>query len=400
MGGTPHGLVNRYWAEYSSPNGNQNFFASVAAFFDHLSTAGGGDIMERVASNYGNGSGFDRVGGSNPCGTDHSWGVWKMPVSTARPGGGSALGEVYVLLAMFYSTTPGSQNMQLLGSTTADGVGISIAFREDGGNPWNVGGGATQNDDGNDTAGSPLWTAGGSTVHVFPLANNPGGDDNTTKNNLMLLGDAAAVTISNGRFHGIADDDTVALFFTQRRQAGVPEELAPLVFGPGTVRSNGTADPYCYWAFNERMPPFVRGSTYGTAAGTDNDREGGVKVPGGTVHGMRMSYWGLSAQTSVEPDPFTSSGKYLEFGTSLYSTAIAGSTPLYSGWVGFGHVPGEDDFLRFVFNDVGSEGYDATNKRAAFGDGADSTLEVLTVPWPDSIGEAPGATRTLDGVTF
>jgi hypothetical protein len=395
MGGTVHGLVNRHHtAGGLDPNANRDTFAHVAAFFDHLSTPAGGDIMTRVASNWGNGTGFDRSGGANPTGTDHSWGVWKLNTSTARPGGGSALGEVYVLLAMFEATLPSAQNMQING-VNGDGVGIMWAFREDGGDPWN----GTSNDDGSDTSSSPLWTAGGSTVHCFPMANNPGGDDNTPKNNMM--GDDYTNSNTDIWFHGVADDDNVVFFLTQQRTAAWDaSKLGCYAFGTGTVRSNATADPYCCWAFAERNCPFVRGTTYGSSAGTDLDEEGGVKVPGGTVHGLRLSYWGLAAQTGATPDPFTASGNFGEFGSTLYSTGYVGATPTIHGWVGFGHTPTEDDFLRFMLADVLSESYDATNKRAALGNGSSTTDEKFTVPWPDSIGEAPGATRTLDGVTF
>lgn len=391
MGGTVHGMVNVNMGHVDSNLWNQRaMFGTIATFFDHLSTPAGGNVMTRIASNNGNGASnyLGHPSSAEPCGSDHSWGVWKMNASTLRPGGGSAMGEVYILLGFFESTYPSAYGFKIGGATTTDGIGIAIAFREDGLSPWN----GSTNDDGSDTSGTPTWTDGGvSTVHVvMPRSNNSGGSHATNRENLADIGDFFSASVDM-YFHGFADDDNFCFFHTsQNSYTTEPRNFGMVAFGLGDLQSNCGSDPYCCYAFRDYQLPFQRGTTYGPSAGNDTNYDGGVKRPRSTVSGLQIITWCPSFNTDRTPNPYSSSGvKHDEAGGILYAS---------NAWIGYTHEPGGDDFWRFVY-ELTNESIDVTNKRAAFGTVSLNETK-MTVPWPDTIGEAPGATRTLDGVKF
>lgn len=396
MGGTVHGVVNKTFPRIVD-NDYQNsgcVFAAFAQFFDHLSTPAGGSIMTRIASNYGGGSGFDYPGGSNPFGTGNVklLGVWKMNTSTLRPGGGTALGEVYISLVASLSSSSSSyfSTWGLLSNDSGTGYGelaMQVAFREDGGDPWNV----TRANLGADVPSNPvIWTAGGSTVHVLPRSNNPGGDHNTNKQNMSEMGMFYNFSILEGYFHGFADDDNFVCFYSSA--AGLdsdPRTFASCGFGLGELRANAGADPYFCYNWIDKEPGFNRGTTYGDTAGS-SDYQGGVKKPRSGVSGLQASdiMGGLDQDRS--PNRYSVGGLvYDEVPVQIYEA---------NGTLGYGHEPGGTDFWRFIYG-VPNEALDAANKRVALGD-TGLLSEKITVPWPDSIGEAPGATRTNDGVKF
>jgi hypothetical protein len=401
MGGTVHGMVNKKIPVYANNNHKNGaaVFACIAQFFDHLCTVGGGNIMTRVASNYGGGTGFDYPGGANPIGYNLTMGLWKMNTSTLRPGGGSALGEVYI----FMVTTDQSSSSQYIsywGLRMNNGeqyggsrVGLQIVFREDGGDPWN----STENNDGLDVPGSPLWTAGGSTLHVvLPRSCNPGGAYDSGKNQLANLGGTGAWyewTILDCYFHGVADDDNFVLFVTRESAAtSEPLDYAACVFGLGDLQPNAEgpgADPYCCYAWIDSSLSFSRGSVYGDTTGASGD-QGGLKTPRGQIAELQASVFTAGLDQYRAPNRYSTGALiYDELAVSLYNA---------NGWIGYGHEPGGSDFWRLIYG-VPNESLDATNERAAFCSTA-TLSEKITVPWPGTIGEAPGATRTYAGVTF
>jgi len=399
MAGTVHGMVNKSWPRYAVNNyyNMEHLFAAIAQFFDHLSTAGGGNILTRIASNFSGGTGFDFPGGSNPIGYNQApMGVWKMNTSTLRPGGGSALGEIYIFLAGFGPSPYRSQDFGLLvgNDTSAQGkIGIQVCFREDGGNPWN--GGVVNT--GSDRPGSPVWDAGASTLHFLcPRACNPGGSYNTNKECLSNFADGNgnwyAFDIVDAYFHGVADDDNLLLFYTSQngvQSTDEPKDYACFYLGTGELFPNCGSDPYFSYSWLNTVPGFNRGSTYGDTAGTQ-DNQGGVKQPRGQVIGLQASTFQTGLDQNRSPNPYSPGGVVFdEKAVQIYVS---------DGVLGYGHEPSGDDFWRFIYG-VPNESLDATNERAAFG--ANSTLsEKITIPWPSTIGEAPGATRTYAGVTF
>ena len=399
MAGTVHGLVNKMIPRYSATadeNAN-HIFAAIAHFFDHLCTVGGGNIMTRVASNYGGGTGFDFPGGTYPIGYNKTLGVWKMNTSTLRPGGGSAMGEVYI--CMIAGPTAGTTGWSVIGTNgdaSNDGeLMVAMAFREDGGNPWN----GTVNNNGLDTPGLPLWTAGGSTVHVFPRCNNPGGNYATNKNLLITTTGASLncynANIVNGYFHGFADDDNWIFFMTDYHgwyDYTEPLHYQPFCFGMGDLQANCKGpgdDPYFSYFFMNFEMPFGRGAVLGDTTGAAGD-QGGVKAPRGGIIGFQASVFTAGLDQVRSPNPYSNGGLiYDEKAIEVYSE---------DAWLGYGHEPSGTDFWRIAYG-MPNESLDTVNERAAFGH--NTTLsEKITVPWPSTIGEAPGATRTYDGVAF
>jgi hypothetical protein len=376
-------LVNR---KFSGTFGTRcrQAFACFAEAFDHLSTAGGGSYMTRIAAYYGSGgTGLQRPGGTNPVGTNQAWGLWRLNTSTARPGGGSALGDVYFLLSGAFDTGAVSP-IRHRGSTSQRGVALAVAFREDGTNPWN----AVTGSMGADVTASPLWSAGGSTVHVFPLSNNPGGSYNTNKENCMVFGDyQQGRVVPDDWFHLVADADNIAAFCTYRGESSNPLNSAHWWFATSSLQPNCGSDPYfCFSGFDYDSP--LGSGGYGDTAGTSEFADGGVKLPRDQVGQLYWTSTGVLGETRA-PNPYSATSQYDEVGTRIYTS---------DAFLGYGNTPGEDDFFRFVEGVLG-EWYDPTNERAALGS-ADVNNQILTVPWPTAIGEAPGETRTDDGVTF
>lgn len=402
MGGTVHGMVNKKFPRYGDHRyeNSNHVFACVAQLFDHLCTVGGGSIMTRVASNYGGGTGFDFPGGSNPIGYNKVMGLWKMNTSTLRPGGGSALGEVYIFLVATGDGTSGNYlSTWGLRSNSNDQNGsgkccMQIVFREDGATPWT---GGTANT-GTDAPGtSPLWDAGASTLHVvLPRCCNPGGSYDTEKDlvaNLAGTGNFYDFGILEGYFHGFADDDNFAFFFTNDASLDAePLNYAAVVFGLGDLQPNAEgpgADPYCCYAWIDVALSFSRGNGYGDTTGAAAD-QGGLKTPRGQIGSLQASTFATGLDQNRSPNRYsTAQLVYDEYAVQLYNG---------SGWIGYGHEPGGSDFWRFIYG-VPNEALDATNERAAFCSTA-LLSEKITVPWPSTIGEAPGATRTEAGVTF
>ena len=407
MAGTVHGLVNKKFPRYSSAADENaiHIFACVAHFFDHLTTVGGGNIMTRVASNYGGGTGFDFPGGASPIGYNKVMGSWRMNTSTLRPGGGSAMGEVYIHLAA--GPTAGTTGWDILGTggdVTNDGeVMMAMAFREDGGNPslvQNSGGTTPPSNDGLDKfpSSGPIWTAGASTVHVFPRANNPGGTYNGDKQMMATFSGAtnnSAMNIVDAFFHGFADDDNWVFFITSYLGLATnsePLKYQAICFGLGDLQPNCEGpglDPYTSYWWMEYDMPFSRGSTYGDTAGAAAN-QGGLKTPRGQISDLLVSVFHTGLDQIRSPNPYSTGDLIFEEQAAYIYNSRA--------WLGYAHEPGGTDFWRFIYG-VPNEAYDATNKRASFGS---PTLlqEKITAPWPDSIGEVPGATRTYDGVAF
>ena len=409
MGGTVHGLVNRRFGRNGSADNNNSRhpFEAARAFFDHLSTPSGGSIMTRVASNDGNGSAGAALTPATSLGTTYCWGLWKMNTSTARPGGGAALGEVYILLMAFMTFYPASHTPPLLVHGASDSnsyatFGIQIAFAEDGASPWN----GSTNNNGNDTMGTAggsanavWWSATSSPIHVInPRSCNPGGSHNTNKQNLAPIGNRYYwFEVPYGFFHGISDDDNWAMFLSG--QEGLQDQDDPLwysmvAFGLYDLQPNVAASgAYACYACNDEQLPQGMNSVYGTTSGT-SDNPGGILVPGDSVRGLYLSAYSPGLGSAYQPNTHSSTGAiYDEYGSAVYvaETGVA-------GWLGWRQEPGEDPFFRQVYN-VQCEALDVVSERAAFGANSYSSAKV-TVPWPVSIGEAPGATRTDAGVAF
>lgn len=379
MAGTIHGLVNAKIDVASIRfDAARDAFAIIAAFFDHLCTAGGGNYMTRIASYWGTGgTGFDRTGGANPSG-ENAFGVWVLHTSAARPGGGTKLGAIYFFLAWVDTEPPAGWQ---LNSGTADGVGLAGAFLEDGNSPWN----GTTVDDGTDTKGSPLWVAGGSTVHFTERSNAPGGVDATLANNARSpIGDKQSSTLSDQYLHCIADADQFAIIGT----AGVTSygsQFGCYLMGLYSVVSNvDAAADYALFCIYDGSLPLGFDYVYGVIAGSGT-LGGGVTWPDNSQDGLRISpALSYIMSTTEQPNVWSAGGAVFdESAIQLFSTGMVGYI---------------DPFFRLAYN-ITNEAWDATNERFAVGT-VNQDQYKLTIPWPTTVGEAPGATRTPDGVTF
>jgi hypothetical protein len=164
-----------------------------------------------IANNYGSGgTGWDWRDEANPPG-ENAWFVVRMNVSGERPGGGSQLGAYYVLTQWAYTDAFGSSpgNPGTIGGGTGNGVGLAVAFRTDGGNPWNGSDGPGGPGVGTDLKGTPVWTDGGSTLIVLDASCGPNGSFVTNKENTIPIHNRLDHTL--GRVHMVGDEDNIML---------------------------------------------------------------------------------------------------------------------------------------------------------------------------------------------
>lgn len=303
MAGTPHGLLD---CRFNSGGQDtfENFMYILYRFFKTLLADTYG-YTTLVASNYGSaGSGFGYAGsGSEP--GNNAWFVVKFNTSVARPGGGSQLGEYYVLVQgtgnVGFGSSPGSPG-RCAGSTATYRVGLAVAFRTDGGNPW----GGTTGSPGSDTKGSPVWTAGGSTLCVMDVANLEGyGTYGTNKENCIQI-DSFSTTAITHRAQLFADEDNFSIFWDYGETEQHDNHITCNLYTP-------------FDGFTVSYPLLVTGcgsltyipwgtSTYGTQDGTDTYYQGGVVGSddfGPLVGGASMRALGtITGSTSWSPNRY------------------------------------------------------------------------------------------------
>jgi hypothetical protein len=373
MGGTVKGRVDCVLT--LAPNGNQEHFTNLKQFFDDLVTAGYGAIH---ASNYGSGgTGFDFHDGANPSG-ENAFFVFEWATSTARPGGGSAIGKYYTLVqwadASNFGTAPGNPGL-LNGAAGFDGVGICSAFLEDGNSPWNGGTAAA----GADAKGTPVWTAGASTLHVLDYSNTPTqGNHDTNFENCLSLGDVAG--FASSRCHFIADEDNLVCLFDQQNDGSYQMHYV----GMYTPHTHVTAN-YPMICMHDVALPYDLGLVYGSAGGTGT-RDGliisaDVQGPGGGSFTFDRLQSILGA-TVLQPNPQAPT-KFDEVDITVYQNDSGKA--LY-GWAG------NVDFIRECYNAATHEA-NAALDRACFGTTVVNSIKITT-PWGTASPPGTGAVRT------
>lgn len=255
-----------------APTQNQIWAVNVFRFIRYCATNG---LCTVIASNFGaSATGEDYHDGANPLG-ENAWIVaaWNTGIGQ----------DFYVMFqwadAVTWGTAPG--NPGLIDASTFDGIGIQMAVRDDGGNPW----AGTQNDDGADTKGAtpgvgPIWIDGPSTVHVFPRSNAAGGTHASLTQNYMRHLDHG--TGGRGRAHFVANENTI-LMIHDVTQSGSGNDglyshavcmghytpathLAGLLTTPFVMFSTDTDNGF--WGLGTSVP---YGDTTGTGA-----RQGGI----------------------------------------------------------------------------------------------------------------------------
>lgn len=167
-----------------------------------------------------------------------------------------------------FGTAPGNPGL-LQGSASNDGVGIQFAIREDGTSPW----AGTTGDTGANTKGTPVWTPGGSVVHVFPRSNNPGpplGSHNTNKENMCLVGQDD--TTGFNRAHWVANEDGIFQAFSLQDDGA----YVGMYVGRYGVRTGLTlSNPYCMiWRNSSSFWADGPGTQYGGTTGNSSNNGG------------------------------------------------------------------------------------------------------------------------------
>lgn len=289
-----------------------------------------------------------------------------------------------------FGTLPGNPGA-IDGTSTANGVGIAIAMRADGGNPWN----GTSSNNGTDTKGTPVWTAGASSLLCWPRSNSTGGTNTTNKEMTMGVilskaGTGAGAGPPFGtHFSFVCDFDNMA-FVSEDAADG---QYRATYFGKYTVRTNITAScPYVSLrssaATNNPAFPLT---TYGPTTSGFAVADGGIAHPTTVASGTRTLQ--ISALSEFFGDSSfemsTRIGRWDEFPIHV---AVAESPMFgYAGYI---------DWVKLV--PVGLNlSLNPDKSRAIFGAqlaSANSPTTKLSIPWNGTI--VPGTSVSRTGTMF
>lgn len=357
-----------------APNLNQEHYIQWVRFIRHCETNG---LCTVVASHYGtSGTGEDFHDGANPA-DDNAFIYAEWDAGVKRFG-------VLVQWADEESWGASGGPATMDASTVTDGVGVQMAFREDGSSPW----AGTTNDDGSDTKGTvpntgPVWTPGSSIVHVFPRSNNPGppvGSHNTDKQNHTRVGLDDVTGFA--RMHFVANEDGIFQLFSNLDDGN----YTGIYVGRYIVRSGLTlTNPYImvtaeasvFWALSSSNP-------YGGTAG-NNTQNGGIVA--NTADGVRdaaLSINNAGAHESVyQPNNLVSPA---EFELAPITVFQRETTP---GLAGF--LPTE---LVSCVQGASSHNTNAAADLAYIGD-SDASDRKWAISWDG--GAVPGTNNTRTG---
>jgi hypothetical protein len=387
MAGTVHGILDAVsGATYKTQV--QSIFTMTWRFWQVMIAQG---YATMIANNYGNGgTGWDWYDGANPPG-ENAWFLVRMNTSTARPGGGTQLGAYYVLTQWAYDdsfgASPGNPGA-LDGNTGGNGVGIAVAFRTDGGNPW----GGTTGSPGSDTKGTPVWIDGGSTLVVVDASCGPSGTFVTNKENMIHFFDRLDHTL--GRIHMVGDEDNFMLVRKEYDTGG----------GGGTYKyiySCGLFEPFSTFAcgyplvvLSDWHVPYTINQWYGTLTGGGyggQDYNGAIVGPDavnnavGTVRVERVpGAW--SSSTSYSPNGKFASPTWDEVPIVLHMDDYINDHGRYTY--------GVSKWVYEIFN-VPFEGVNNTYTRAFVGAGS----IWLSMPWGGTLPPG-GYVSSRDGRTI
>lgn len=358
-----------------APNLNQEHGVNWFVFLRHCASNG---LCTIVASNWGSGgTGEQFHDQANPLGENafivarFDQGVFTFYVLTQWADAAS------------FGTAPGNPGA-MQGSTVTDGVGLQLAFREDGGDPWN----GTSNDNGADTKGMPVWVPGGSTVHVFPRANNPGppaGSYNTNKENCCRVGQDDVTLFS--RAHWVANENGIfQLFSAADNGSYVGHYLGR--YTPRTGLAGNLTFPYCQ-VFRDSitMWPFGSASVYGGLSGASADQGGIVGVPADGVMNLSISVSpSVQSDAIFQPNNLATTPEYEGETFTVFQRESVGGTLGLAGY-----LPAE---LLASFYNTNNQNTNAAGDRAYIG----STI-IADRKWGISWdgGAVPGSNNTRTG---
>lgn len=382
-------------------NGQSEFFGMMYNFLNGMALSGSNGVT-KIAFNKGlNGNVGMGLWDSAVPFTDNAFAVFRF---------GNAIIPFYIMIQVVWQGTntfgaaPGNPGLIYGNSypwditnnaTQGGGVGIQYAQRLDGGNPW----AGTQNNDGNDTKGTPVWSPGGSVLAVWPRNNSVGGNYVTNKENCFafLTGrndstswfTSANPNTNNVGFkvHFIADENNFAVIVDSQADGTYGIHM----FGHYTPKP-GLAVQMPYFAFHAMNqtndPILLRNQQYGATGLQEWD--GGVVHPTASlgVKGAVFETVGLLFSSPFSPN------KLVPPNTGRFDMA-----PIFIGMKdtapnnGF---LGVVDFTRYVYG-IASQFTSGDKTLAAWGNTNQNSAK-LVLPWDGKT--APGVGNSRAGIQF
>lgn len=305
MSGTPHFKANCYLTGLTLAQYSQAIFKITWDFFKHMESVGN---CAEVARNNGSGAtGTDFYDGANPFQTN-AWAVFRFKNSGVR--NLNYYVHFQYTASNNFGTSPGNPALfrGTTGTGTASHLGFSMAAALDSSNvtasPWN----GTSLANGSDTKGDPVWVAPpGGTLYVFPVSNETGGAFATSKQN--MVGYNSNVT-TNLFMDCIADDDN---WFINIAARGTPT-LDNFCVGGGLYYPHDYITSIApLFMFTSQGASLDRTNIWGTTAGTDSNRDGGISGISNTVTKNIGFGWSMAmekAQPNTQTDTPSRYGLY------------------------------------------------------------------------------------------
>ncbi len=211
MAGSIVGKVNCYLTPTVAKTQQQEGFKGLFDFMEQMVTAGYATRIALqwglVAAPYGLGTGYHDSAaafGENAFAVYRMNGASSGNTDSRRDGADLPDFDYYVLIqwadTSVFGAAPGDPGK--ISAATSDGCAISVAARADGTSPW---AGGTAND-GTDSKGATVWTAGGSTLLAYPLSNAyTGGSHLAAAENMQRLWDVTGTGVQMIHMVGNAD---------------------------------------------------------------------------------------------------------------------------------------------------------------------------------------------------
>jgi len=376
MSGTLVGVVDCLHTSGAVPllvDRQQNVFVNVYDFMQRHVTVGNAALH---ASNFGSGgTGFDYHDGANPAG-ENAWAVFRFLASASS----IRTTDFYVLIQWAENSaigaSPGDPGSFENGTFT-DGIGIMMAYREDGGDPWN----GTTNANGADTKGTPVWTGTG--LHVMSEYNETGARS-ADKEDLSLLLDTSSST--SVRFHCCGDAD--GMWFARdggfgNSISGTLDQVAYLgVYIPRAGLA--VSSPYIFGSNVISVLPASQSMVTGDASGhIGTDASQGVYAY--RVHKLTF------AEQLQQPEDIGNGLEYVDL--PLYVSSLAVNESMNKGFIG----SLSPDIIRLAYGPANGSA-NAAFTRAFLGDSATAADYKFSLAWGGGAG--PNLAPDRDGLVF
>lgn len=373
MAGQTVGKVDVTYQFSTDNENNQALFTTIWRFFNGpmLSSS----YVELVALNYGAaGTGTEYPDENAPFG-QNAFFVWRLPSgSSSRPV------DVYVMCQWADATSFGSSpgNPGRLSNGTGDGVGICVAYRDDGGNPW----AGSTNGDGSDTKGDPVWTAGDSVLRIFPRSNEDGLTHSTSKENLFQISDVSSSDDINQKIHMVADRDNFVLLHDENNNQDYENFFFYGLYTPIDALTGSIDMPFMCYGDDGTSLGISTNVSYGSSVGSST-KDGILQAAPGSTNTtgsiFRFDRYGfMFNDTNLHPNTLLSPSQFVSYPLAL----VVYDTP------DFGHV-GYIEFFQEL-SQAPNHSVNAASSSVVFGTGTPR----FVMPWS---GSAPLTVTTRDG---